>query len=296
MARRALGTAGPGLLMLGLMIGFAFGPAACARLEGGSDRPRYERTAAVEGASERLGADSCQRCHGHQPAPRYHGDCEDCHGPGALHVQRAGAPEAIRFPDDADCLDCHERGSRSHLDWAESPHRRVGLLCSSCHDPHNAEIGHLRTPRSLASARFARTSAGTGLCVDCHAEVAARLDLPSHHPVREGLLACADCHPPHSRASGSPGPGNAACTSCHPEQEGPWIHEHAPAAEDCRSCHLPHGSTAPGLLEASQPGVCVSCHTVAELGATHQPQAFVTRCTDCHGAIHGSYADPFLRR
>ena len=24
--------------------------------------------------------------------------------------------------------------------------------------------------------------------------------------------------------------------------------------------------------------------------------AFYTRCTDCHGAIHGSYQDPHLRR
>jgi hypothetical protein len=28
----------------------------------------------------------------------------------------------------------------------------------------------------------------------------------------------------------------------------------------------------------------------------HDPQAFVTRCTDCHHAVHGSFADPHLRR
>lgn len=284
------------LLALGLLAGILFGPAACARLEAGSAAHRYERVEPVAGATERLGDAGCQRCHGHQPAPEHHRGCEQCHGPGALHVRRAGAPGAIRFPDNAACLDCHERGSRSHLDWAASPHRRAGLLCSSCHDPHDSEPGHLRAPTTLAAARFARADSGTGLCVDCHPEVAARLDLPSHHPVREGLLACFDCHPPHARASGGPGPRNASCTGCHAEQEGPWIHEHLPVAEDCGLCHVPHGSSAPALLEASQPGACVSCHTVAELGATHRPQAFVTRCTDCHGAIHGSYADPFLRR
>jgi predicted CXXCH cytochrome family protein len=77
---------------------------------------------------------------------------------------------------------------------------------------------------------------------------------------------------------------------------GPWIYEHAPVSEDCGFCHVPHGSTADSLLEVNQPGACVSCHTLAESGAVHQPWAFTTACTDCHGAVHGSFTDPHLRR
>jgi hypothetical protein len=59
---------------------------------------------------------------------------------------------------------------------------------------------------------------------------------------------------------------------------------------------VPHGAAADNLLIANQPGTCVFCHSVAEAGAVHDPQAYVTRCTDCHKAIHGSFADPHLRR
>jgi predicted CXXCH cytochrome family protein len=74
---------------------------------------------------------------------------------------------------------------------------------------------------------------------------------------------------------------------------GPWIFEHAPVAEDCMMCHNPHGSASYDLLDTSQPALCLSCHTVASFhgpGAGANPGAlFYTRCTDCHGAIHGSY-------
>ena len=31
-------------------------------------------------------------------------------------------------------------------------------------------------------------------------------------------------------------------------------------------------------------------------GAVHQPYALTTACSDCHSAIHGSFADPHLRK
>ena len=82
----------------------------------------------------------------------------------------------------------------------------------------------------------------------------------------------------------------------HQDHAGPWIYEHPPVAEDCSYCHAPHGSSADGLLETNQPGACITCHTLAQQGAVHEPWAFVSRCTDCHGSIHGSYADPHLRQ
>ena len=41
---------------------------------------------------------------------------------------------------------------------------------------------------------------------------------------------------------------------------------------------------------------CVSCHTGSDRKTMHVTPAIVLGCTDCHGAIHGSYADPHLRR
>jgi predicted CXXCH cytochrome family protein len=110
------------------------------------------------------------------------------------------------------------------------------------------------------------------------------------------MVACTDCHAPHEAREIRLGEKTAECAQCHQAQAGPWVFEHTPVVEDCGYCHVPHGASASPLLTATQPGACVYCHTVAEMGATHDPQAFVTRCTDCHGAVHGSYADPHLRR
>jgi predicted CXXCH cytochrome family protein len=98
---------------------------------------------------------------------------------------------------------------------------------------------------------------------------------------------------------------------------GPWIFEHLPVAEDCASCHYPHGTASYTLLETSQPALCLSCHTTPDYwhldtGEGLPPRdpitgefasitgdvasAFYTRCTDCHSAIHGSYEDPHLLR
>jgi DmsE family decaheme c-type cytochrome len=110
------------------------------------------------------------------------------------------------------------------------------------------------------------------------------------------MLDCADCHSPHGSIERDLGYQNEQCEGCHQAETGPWVYEHLPVVEDCGLCHAPHGATAQDLLKATQPGVCATCHTIAELGATHDPQAYITRCTDCHGAVHGSYADPHLRR
>jgi predicted CXXCH cytochrome family protein len=66
-------------------------------------------------------------------------------------------------------------------------------------------------------------------------------------------------------------------------------------------CHAPHGAAAYNLLDTNQPAICLSCHTPADTwhgsGAITGKVAssIYTRCTDCHGAIHGSYEDPHLR-
>jgi DmsE family decaheme c-type cytochrome len=205
-------------------------------------------------------------------------------------------PAHIRFPSNADCLACHEKGHRGLLTWELSEHERAGLLCSDCHDPHNAEPFHVRAAPPGPRVYLADAQSGTWLCVGCHEDVGAQLNLPSHHPIREGMLGCPDCHSPHEAQAVRLGSETARCTECHQAQAGPWIHEHTPAAEDCGYCHVPHGAAADNLLVTTQPGVCVFCHSVAEMGATHDPQAYVNACTNCHSAVHGSYADPNLRR
>ena len=296
---------------------------ACATAWRPAPQSYHRTTAALEDA-ETVGFEDCLDCHedvrGHAPSPKYHEDCEACHGPGSVHAD-SEEPADIRFPASADCLACHEKGSGTHLAWATGEHERAGLICSDCHDPHQREPNLLRTGGEI---RFGYLDATSSLCAECHTDVASRLNFPSHHPVREGMLSCTDCHESHGDTRTALGDRVSLCAKCHQDYAGPWIFEHAPAAEDCTTCHNPHGSAAQNLLDTSMPMLCLSCHSTADpwhFEATGEPGlqaistddprppgercqlitmfgagAFYTRCTDCHGAIHGSYQDRHLRR
>ncbi len=260
----------------------------------------FQRTADVENAGEPVGTKECLVCHkkgvqGHAAAPEHHEDCEACHGPGELHWE-SSEPGDIRYPTNEECAACHETGRRTLMAWSTSQHARNGVLCTDCHNPHNREPHNIRTARKSQESTLRHAGGTTQMCSSCHPEVAAALHLPSHHPVAEGMTGCTDCHQPHRDRRKTLGARTAMCTSCHEDHAGPWIFEHAPVAEDCSYCHTPHGSSAESLLETNQPGACLTCHTIAESGAVHDPWAFVTRCTDCHGAIHGSFSDPHLRQ
>jgi DmsE family decaheme c-type cytochrome len=275
------------------------GAAACVTTLSTSGLQRTHRSATVEGASEAVGAEECETCHedvlGHAPAPSYHAECEACHGPGDLHTDSEEVAD-IRFPSNADCESCHDTAHRTLLEWTMSEHNRSGVYCSDCHATHGREPWHLRQPGAVALAVAPHAGGVTRMCSSCHPEVAARFDLPSHHPLREGMLGCTDCHAPHGERRVALGAATEQCTRCHQDYAGPWIYEHGPVTEDCGYCHAPHGTSSRALLETNEPGVCIGCHTLAESGAVHDPFAFATRCSDCHSAVHGSYADPHLRR
>jgi DmsE family decaheme c-type cytochrome len=251
----------------------------------------YHRTANVVDA-ELVGADECEDCHDEvkerAPSTEYHADCESCHGPGSLHVE-SEEPEDVRYPASSDCLGCHESGRTGHLAWATGEHERAGVICSDCHDLHNREPLHVRT---VEVAGFGYLDATSTLCIRCHTDVGSRLNFPSHHPVREGMLSCTDCHAPHGDRRTALGDRTTLCTGCHQDHAGPWIFEHTPVAEGCNTCHDPHGTAEYNLLDSIEPALCLSCHTVP---VVHEPRArYYTRCTDCHGAIHGSYESPVL--
>ena len=285
------------------------------------------RTAPVPGAQV-VGQEECRVCHedvsGHEAMASYHANCETCHGGGSLHVDSEAVAD-IRNPASGDCLSCHTPGRDSHLQWGVGQHSQAGLLCSDCHDPHNQNRQYLRSsPRSA----FPDMDTTSQLCVECHADVGTRFRYPTHHPVAEGGMACVNCHDPHEDARVRPGDQNQLCAGCHQDIMGPWIYEHPPATEDCQICHDPHGAVTSDLLVTVQPVICISCHSVNdqfhqlvvgpglignagitqdfptlpsqqikpfETGQKNQAGTYLRRCTDCHGAVHGSYTDEHLR-
>ena len=292
---------------------------ACASLDWKPLGPH--RSTPIEGVT-RTGAGECLVCHeevqGHEKIAAYHADCESCHGGGSLHAETEGKAD-IRYPSNDDCLACHAAGYDTHLQWGTGEHSRAGLYCSDCHNPHATDRDHLRVYAQPGSRDMDIPSR---LCIECHRDVSAEFNFPSHHPVREGGMSCTSCHDPHEDIRVAHGTRNQMCAECHQDVVGPWIFEHPPVVEDCSSCHAPHGAVTADLLETIQPALCLSCHTLndqfhhdqfasgvtgntpitrnfptapGELIKANEAKTFLRRCTDCHGAVHGSYSDASLR-
>ncbi len=264
-----------------------------------------------------VGADTCKTCHedifnkGFSNTPHYaliksgkHG-CEDCHGPGAAHVEAGGdKTKIISFKDltteeaNKRCLTCHAAGTE-HANFLRSPHAENDVGCLTCHSPH-----HAKTSRALL------ISAQPQLCYGCHTEEKAEFSRPFRHRVNQGLVQCTDCHNPHgsfrSKQLRTSAEQDQVCFKCHTEKKGPFVFEHLPVkTEGCVSCHTPHGSTNPRLLRVSQVNLlCLQCHTLAmsntpsqpPIGPAHNQAQKYQACTMCHAFIHGSnFSEVFFK-
>ena len=226
------------------------------------------------------------------------GACTTCHGLSEAHDRRGKrAPVDVSFgplwTSDVDvrnavCQGCHDNGEQ--LLWMGSAHQQDNLACSDCHQSHQQQDIAIHSTESQS------------LCLSCHTQVRAELNLPSHHPITEGKTDCVDCHNPHG------GLGDAAlhqvslndnCFSCHQEKRGPFLWEHPPAAEDCSLCHRPHGSVNESLLTARGPAQCQQCHAAAFhpsvpyggndlAGGSANQNILGKNCLNCHSQVHGS--------
>jgi DmsE family decaheme c-type cytochrome len=223
-------------------------------------------------------------------------ECENCHGPGSLHVKAGGGRGVggiISFrPDDASrsakdnnaiCLNCHERGDRTY--WNGSTHQVRDLMCTNCHT----------VMRSVSTKYQLRKITEMEVCFQCHKDRRAQLFRTSHMPLREGKVTCSDCHNPHGaftkgllRAESI----NENCYKCHAEKRGPFLFEHAPVRQNCLNCHDPHGSVNEYLLKISRPRLCNECHTMGHggflTGGPVQIGAVSRSCQNCHTEVHGT--------
>lgn len=243
-------------------------------------------------------ASDCTACHtgsAFEGLAVFHQDCTTCHDGSEAHL---ASPEigTIAMPAAADCLSCHTRSDKL-MHWESGAHARSQIGCSSCHNPHDSGLA---TEFRTVGAR--RLDAVSAACTTCHQEELAKFSLPSHHPVREGGLSCVSCHDPHGADQVTRLSKTDTCLTCHANHRGPMVFEHAPVAEDCSTCHVPHGSATPKLLELPQPALCLQCHSLADnrhgLGAVAGARvsgAALRNCTGCHAAIHGSASDAILR-
>jgi len=265
-----------------------------------------------------VGADTCTTCHSDVAANFRHAfhaqqgvECEECHGPGSLHVQGGGDVSKIisfrqRSATDANgvCLSCHVQDARIR-NWITGPHASNKVRCIDCHQTHTYAKPGSKTEPSLDLMTPGRVTAVESLvpetkvimqprwqandaCLKCHETQRGQMSLPYHHPLREGKMSCADCHDPHGGAAGNNlrmANTNQLCLTCHAQYRGPFAYQHPPVSENCMICHTPHGSPNTNLLTVSEPALCLQCHAGHHNGAG---LPLADRCTNCHGSIHGT--------
>ncbi|HEX8950035.1 MAG TPA: DmsE family decaheme c-type cytochrome, partial [Dissulfurispiraceae bacterium] len=282
-------------------------------------------SASVSGGSEAktgikegfVGAETCRGCHEKQydsyartvhskkyvKGPAFQGACETCHGPGKRHVEKGGGRGVDIFAyganvdpkaKSAKCLECHEEAKPLEF-WDRSRHTLNNISCDNCHDPHG------RAERLLKGRE-------SELCSRCHQDIRAQFDRQTHHPVKEELMKCSDCHNVHGgfgRKMIKADTVNELCYECHSEKRGPFMWEHPPVEKKCLTCHEAHGSNHVRLLERKVPQLCESCHDVGA-GGGHMTEAYTSfhtfngtatgdknkfygrSCLNCHTNIHGS--------
>lgn len=281
-------------------------------------------TTAPQRAVAEASVKTCLTCHGNDPkvtailhspmammgdprTPFAQGGCISCHGPSTAHIAMkqpypdivfAGPHKSPVATRNEVCLSCHQ-GDKMVMNWQGSAMQRAGVACTDCHVAHSA-----KDPMMVKTEQAA-------ICFTCHQDIRADTYKYSHHPIREGLVTCSDCHNP----MGGPGDTkdlkeftvNQTCYNCHADKRGPMLWEHQPVRDNCLNCHVPHGSDQPRLMKEPVNFLCSSCHSAeanqsgGAFGGAHSVMTGPTgnaffnsalanqrTCLSCHSQVHGS--------
>lgn len=213
------------------------------------------------------------------------------------------------FVGSKECAECHEKITRdfntaSHAKLVFTAQHAVDVGCEGCHGPGSLHVQSGGGARTIINPRKSPES-----CFQCHLDMRARFNLPSHHPVEEGRVTCSDCHDSH-KGPAIIGGGTAlageseTCFKCHAAQRGPHVFEHEALREGCTTCHQPHGSVNAKMLTQRNATLCLKCHfqrqTAAGFAIGNVVHAgFLGNGTcwsgGCHEAVHGSQVSSSLR-
>ncbi|MFN7920836.1 MAG: hypothetical protein U0Q16_12105 [Bryobacteraceae bacterium] len=158
--------------------------------------------------------------------------CENCHGPGALHVSERARGGAVRKPDTAIV-------NPRHLEP-----RRADDICMQCH-----QGGAVRV--LLPGRKYSDFRPGSKLVETLaifNAPASSDSDLLEHDSSMRlsacfrgssGKLGCITCHDPHQEPADPVTFFRAKCRSCHTESACKAIKPAQASAANCIGCHMP---------------------------------------------------------
>jgi DmsE family decaheme c-type cytochrome len=219
--------------------------------------------------------------------------CVSCHSGGDVHIND---PSAANIGNPAKltakkalkvCSQCHVE-HRELDNYGFDAHTNLELNCADCHNVHGGK-------RSLLLSDNAE------FCWRCHEEIKSAFRQRSNHPVRQGNLTCLSCHRFTKRVDQNYAYDFArTCQDCHPQEGGPFPHEHAAVdaylvnGSGCVECHDPHGSPNDMLLKQPVKQLCMECHIVPGHTTAHNGAYAGYDCLTCHTQVHGSYTNSSL--
>jgi Tfp pilus assembly protein PilF len=201
----------------------------------------------------RLVPDACMTCHNATPEPVAFAEgkyervpqgigCEQCHGPGALHVDKhlGGAPEGE--PVDYSIVNPAHLSAELQLDVCQQCHLQGSvMLRREGEDAYSYRPGMPLGEHVALFSPDVPTSV-TEVGIISHAERMKQSACFEATPT----MTCTTCHDPHEgfRDKG-PDYFNATCQTCHaPDElqvqfgEAEMVAQHA-ASANCQSCHMP---------------------------------------------------------
>ncbi len=175
--------------------------------------------------------------------------CEECHGPGSMHVDSPIEAEMLVDRSSEACGECHYRGAegvveasggftKHHEQYEEmltSPH--AALECVTCHNPHQSA---LYADEELNPNKSLRVQ-----CTSCHFD---KKEMPEH---MDAGVTCTECHMTPMAASGARVPErfwgdiNTHLFQINPDPNAPQFTEDGSATMPyitvqyaCQRCHM----------------------------------------------------------